>query len=72
MEQKAIIYTKPGCPFCRAAKDDLTRRGIAYAEINVQADKEALETMRRLAGGESIVPVVVERGKVTVGFGGDG
>lgn len=72
MQEKATIYTKPGCPFCRAAKDDLIRRGIAYEEINVQGNRKALEEMRRLADGESIVPVIVEGDKVTVGFGGDG
>jgi glutaredoxin 3 len=29
------LYTKPGCPYCAAAMDDLQKRGIQYTEHNV-------------------------------------
>jgi len=37
--------------------------------VDVKSDKKELERMIRLSGGRQ-VPVIVERGKVTVGFGG--
>jgi hypothetical protein len=37
--------------------------------VNVKADKRELERMVALSGGRE-VPVILENGKVTVGFGG--
>jgi glutaredoxin len=67
---EATIYTKPGCPYCAAAKDDLQRRGVRYTEHNVQADPDALRAMLARNGGQRQVPTLVEDGRVTVGFGG--
>jgi mycoredoxin len=65
-----IIFTKPGCPHCAAAKDDLQKQGIAYVEHNVQADPAALRHMQGLNGGRRHVPTIVKGGQVTVGFRG--
>jgi glutaredoxin 3 len=64
------IYTKPGCPYCAAAKDDLQQRGVRYTEHNVKADTTALRRMLELNGGRRHVPTIVQSDKVTVGFGG--
>jgi glutaredoxin len=37
--------------------------------VDVKSDKKELDRMIRLSGGRQ-VPVIVEGGKVTVGFGG--
>jgi glutaredoxin len=37
--------------------------------VNVKKDEKELDRMVRLSGGRS-VPVIVDGGKVTVGFGG--
>jgi glutaredoxin len=66
---ETIIYTIPGCPYCQAAKDDLRQRGVTYREINVAGDERARQEMIALSG-DNMVPVIVEGGKVTVGFGG--
>ncbi len=63
------IYTKPGCPYCAAAKTDLDGRGLEYEEIDVLSDATALDEMSKLSGGKT-VPVIVDGEKVTVGFGG--
>jgi glutaredoxin 3 len=70
MVSEVTIYTKPGCPYCRAAKDDLRRRAIAYTEHNVQADAAALRQMLALNGNRRQVPTLVEGERVSVGFGG--
>lgn len=64
------LFTKPGCPYCAAARDDLRQRGISYTEHNVQADRGALKAMLELNGGLRRVPTLVEGDKVTVGFQG--
>ena len=66
----AIIYTKPGCPHCAAAKDDFHGRGIPYTEHNVKADSAALRRMLDLNGGRRRVPTIVQDERVTVGFHG--
>jgi len=64
------IYTKPGCPYCAAAKADLQQRGLSYKEHNVKADGAALRDMMKLNGDRRHVPTIVEDGRVTVGFHG--
>lgn len=64
------IYTKPGCPYCASAKDDLLRRGVDYTEYNVKADRSALKRMLDLNGGQRRVPTIVTGSQVTVGFNG--
>lgn len=69
MSEEVVIYTKPGCPYCAAAKEDFTNRGIAFTEHDVTADPEIREKAYRLSG-VSAVPVIVQNGEVSVGFGG--
>ena len=35
------VYSKSACPNCVRAKDLLTRKGVSYVEINIEADDEA-------------------------------
>lgn len=69
VEKEITIYTTPTCPFCKAAKGDLDRKGIKYKEIDVSKDVEALEEMVRISG-KRLVPVMVGKENITVGFGG--
>ena len=50
------IYTKPGCPYCAAAKDDLLQRGVDYDEVDVYATPGAREKVTELTGGQRVVP----------------
>ena len=67
---QVVIFTKPGCPHCAAAKEDLRRRGIPYLEHNAQDAAAALRRMLELNGGRRHVPTIVEGDRVTVGFDG--
>ena len=67
---EVTIYTKPGCPYCAAAKDDLQRRSVDYTEHNVKADPAALRQMLALNGNRRHVPTIVQGEQVTVGFQG--
>lgn len=70
MTKSVTIYTKPGCPFCIAAKADLKLKGVGYIEYNVKADLQRLEEMLQLNGGQRRVPTIVDGERVTVGFAG--
>jgi glutaredoxin 3 len=68
--EDVTIYTKPGCPYCAAAKEDLRGRGIRYVELNVKQDGAALRRMLELNGNRRQVPTIVDGGRVQVGFHG--
>jgi glutaredoxin 3 len=66
-----VIYTKPGCPYCAAAKQDLEARGVSYQEIDVYTTPGAREELAELTGGANVVPVVIEPdGEVRIAAGG--
>lgn len=66
-----IIYTKPGCPYCAAAKQDLEARGVDYDEIDVYTSAGALDQLAEITGGMNVVPVVIEEdGEVRLATGG--
>lgn len=65
------IYTKPGCPYCAAAKLDLEARGVDYIEIDVYTTPGAREELFELTGGMNVVPVVIEDdGEIRIAAGG--
>lgn len=64
------MYTKPGCPYCAAAKDHYSNQGIVFDEINVIGNLEAQKKVLELSGGERIVPVVVDGEEVKIGWNG--
>ena len=64
------IYTKTGCPYCAAALKHYTEQGIAFDEINVTERPDMKERVLEITGGRRMVPVIVEKGAVKVGFGG--
>jgi glutaredoxin len=70
MAEEVLIYGKDGCPYTVAARDDCKERGVPFRYINVKKDAAALEHMLALTKGQRRVPVIVEQGRVTVGFGG--
>jgi glutaredoxin len=66
---EVTIYIKEGCPYSKALKDDLDKKGIKYEEIDVVKNPEYQDEVIKLAKRRA-VPVMVEDGRVTVGFGG--
>ena len=65
-----LIYGKDGCGYTKAACDAYAARNVAFQYVNVQADAEKLKEMLRHTKGKRVVPVVVEDGRVTVGWNG--
>jgi glutaredoxin len=63
-----VIYGKEGCGYTQAARDDYAKRGIAAEYVNVQADAERMKELLRHTKGRRVVPVIVDDGRVQVGF----
>jgi glutaredoxin len=65
------IYTKPGCPYCTAARNDLIAKGIEYVDIDVTTTPGAMDKLAELSLGSMTVPLVVdEDGAVQIASGG--
>ena len=52
------IYTTPICPYCVRAKNLLTKKGVAYQEIDVLSDDEARQEMLSKSNGMRTVPQI--------------
>lgn len=62
------LYVSADCKEgCEAGRDYLKARGIPYSEKNV-ASNENFETLRKLAGGEAVVPVLTVGSKTAKGW----
>jgi glutaredoxin-like protein NrdH len=63
---KITVYTKPSCVQCNATKRALAKAGLAYEEIDLTEDVEALEAVKAL--GYMQAPVVFADGDHWAGF----
>ena len=67
------LFTTKTCQYCAQVRDQLEWDGVEYVEHDVESDPAAHARLRELAGGNVMVPVLVEAGRVTqVGVGGRG
>jgi glutaredoxin 3 len=64
------IFGQDLCPYTAKAREDLRRRKVNFNYINVLEDRAGLERMLKITNGRRDIPVIVEAGKVTIGFGG--
>ena len=67
---EVIIYTKKGCPYCAAAKKFYNDQGTEFNEIDIHDTPDAQDKLLEISGGERIVPIIVDKGEVKLGFGG--
>lgn len=64
------IFGKDTCPYTTAARDHYLSLATPFTYHNVKQSPAELERMLTLSGGKREVPVILEDGKVTIGFGG--
>ena len=67
---KVLIFGQDLCPYTPGAREEFSRRKIPFEYLNVLEDDEALQRMLKHSNGRRQIPVIVEAGKVTIGFGG--
>ncbi len=65
-----LIFGKDTCPYTQAAREHYAERGIPFDYVNVKKDPAGLQRMLSYSQGRRDVPVIVQDGKVTIGFGG--
>lgn len=56
--QPVTMYTKPYCGFCHAAKRLLSKKGIAFNEIDIEGKPELRKEMIQKSGGGTTVPQI--------------
>ncbi|MFN8173107.1 MAG: mycoredoxin [Candidatus Nanopelagicales bacterium] len=56
---QVTMYSTPWCGYCQRLKAQMTREGIAYAEVNIETDPEAAAFVESVNGGNQTVPTVV-------------
>ena len=67
------LFGTSTCPYTRDMRDWLEARRADFVEFDVEAEPDARERMRELAGAQRMVPVLVEDGKVIqIGWQGRG
>jgi glutaredoxin 3 len=52
------IYTRDFCYYCHSAKDLLTRKGVAFKEIDITGKPELRTEMIQRANGRTTVPQI--------------
>ena len=70
METKVVIYGKDSCPYTRAALEDYRGRGVPVTYHDVTRDPDAMRAFLELSGGQRLVPLISDRGRLSAGFGG--
>jgi len=53
------MYTTTWCGYCVRLKRLLAREGIAFDEVNIEADHSGADMVTRVNGGNQTVPTVM-------------
>ena len=54
------IYTKAYCSYCYAAKNLLSKRGLAFDEIELSGNFKAEQEMRKLTDGTTVPQILID------------
>lgn len=65
--RKVRIFSTPSCPYCLTLKEYLKEHNVAFEDIDVSQDKNALDEMVEKSG-QMGVPVVDIDGEIIIGF----
>jgi glutaredoxin 3 len=65
---KIVLYTTPYCGYCRAAKHLLSKKGVAFTEIDVSESLELRQEMIDRAYGRRTVPQIFINGVHVGGY----
>jgi glutaredoxin-like YruB-family protein len=61
------VFSTPTCPYCKMAKDYLTKKGVAFENVDVSADATGRDEMMKKSG-QMGVPVIMVDSEVIIGF----
>jgi glutaredoxin 3 len=64
-----VMYVKPGCPYCQAAREALAAEGADVEERDATQNPEWREELMTYTNNRGIVPTIVRDGTgLQVGF----
>ena len=64
-----VMYVKPGCPYCQAAREQLATDGETVEERDATRDRAWRDELMRYTHDRGVVPTIVRAGgAVQVGF----
>ena len=72
MAEAVIIYGKNTWPYTIAAREAFQKEGRRVVYHDVLSDSEQMQEMLVRSKGDRKVPVIVDGGRVTVGYQGKG
>jgi glutaredoxin len=65
----AVMYAKPGCPYCQAAREDLAARGEAVEERDATRNDAWKAELMGYTNNRGLVPTIIwDDGQRQVGF----
>lgn len=65
----AVMYVKPGCPYCQAAREHFAAEGEIVEERDATVEPAWKTELMELTNGRGTVPTIVwEDGRKQVGF----
>lgn len=70
MGKTVLIFGKDGCPYTKRAREDYEKNKVSVEYFDVTRSAEDMKKMLEYSKGEKRVPVIVEDGSVTIGYGG--
>ncbi|MCS6946420.1 MAG: glutaredoxin 3 [Steroidobacteraceae bacterium] len=56
---RVIVYATAWCPYCERARQLLRAKGVAFTEIDVDADPERRAEMERLSGRRTVPQIFI-------------
>lgn len=62
MSKTVTVYTRTTCAPCQALKRFLSNKGVAYQEVNVDANPAEMDTVIKLSGFQMVPCTVVADG----------
>jgi mycoredoxin len=58
-ERTLTMYTTTWCGYCMRLKQQMSREGIEFVEVDIEADPEAAALVEQVNGGNQTVPTLV-------------
>ena len=72
MSEKVVIFGKNTWPYTTEAREAFKKKGRNVEYHDVLSDKTQMESMLVYSKGGRKVPVIVDQGKVVIGYNGKG
>lgn len=54
---RVVVATTSACPYCKRAKQALSEKGVAFAEVDVSADPQLRARFSEVAGRKTVPQV---------------